>query len=61
MGIVANLKVNRIAGNYNEWWNMWFNMIIHVEPYQFSNIFNFLFIKKKKNLQVLYDCRQFVL
>jgi len=34
MSIVANLKVNRIGGNYNEWWNMWFNAIIHVEPYQ---------------------------
>jgi len=34
MSIVANLKVNRIGGNYHEWWNMWFNAIIHVEPYQ---------------------------
>ena len=33
MSIVANLKVNRIGGNYTEWWNMWFNAIIHVEPY----------------------------
>ena len=34
MSIVANLKANRIGGNYHEWWNMWFNAIIHVEPYQ---------------------------
>jgi hypothetical protein len=43
MSIVANLKVNRIGGNYNEWWNMWFNAIIHVEPYQRVTIFNILF------------------
>jgi len=34
MSIVANLKVKRIGGNQIEWWNMWFNAIIHVEPYQ---------------------------
>ena len=34
MSIVANLKVKRIGGNRVEWWNMWFNAIIHVESYQ---------------------------
>lgn len=33
MSIVAKFKVNRIGGGWNEWWNMWFNAIIHVEPY----------------------------
>jgi len=43
MSIDANLKANRIGGNYNEWWNMWFNAIIHVEPYQFvTNLTNYL-------------------
>jgi len=40
MSIVANLKANRIGGNYNEWWNMWFNAIIHVESYQFVKELN---------------------
>lgn len=40
MSIVANLKVNRIGGSYHEWWNMWFNAIIHVEPYQREIFFN---------------------
>ena len=35
MSIVANLKVNGIGGSYYERWNMWFNAIIHVEPYQY--------------------------
>jgi len=39
MSIVANLKVNGIGGNYHERWNMWFNAIIHVEPYQ--HVINF--------------------
>jgi len=46
MSIVANLKVNRIGGNYNEWWNMWFNAIIHVEPYQCEIIFYYNTIYK---------------
>jgi len=49
MSIVANLKVNRIGGNYNEWWNMWFNAIIHVEPYRYDIIFNIKF--NEKNLK----------
>ena len=40
MSIDANLKANRIGGNYNEWWNMWFNAIIHVESYQFVTNLN---------------------
>jgi len=51
MSIVANLKVNRIGGNYNEWWNMWFNAIIHVEPYQCLIIFFFNNYDKYKNLK----------
>jgi len=52
MSIVANLKVNRIGGNYNEWWNMWFNAIIHVEPYQRVIIFSILYVYLvKKNLK----------
>jgi len=42
MSIVANLKVNRIGGNYNEWWNMWFNAIIHVESYQLVIKLNYI-------------------
>jgi len=34
VSIVAKLKVNRIGGDRNERWNMWFNAIIHVESYQ---------------------------
>jgi len=40
MSIVANLKVNGIGGNCQEWWNMWFNAIIHVEPYRHVKILN---------------------
>jgi len=58
MSIVANLKVNRIGGNYHEWWNMWFNAnyhewwnmwfnaIIHVEPYQFFKKFTYIIVLK---------------
>lgn len=44
MSIDANLKANRIGGNYNEWWNMWFNAIIHVESYRFLTNLNNLFL-----------------
>lgn len=46
MSIDANLKANRIGGNYNEWWNMWFNAIIHVESYRFlTNLNNLPLVK----------------
>jgi len=61
MSIVANLKVNRIGGNYNEWWNMWFNAIIHVEPYQFAKkinniIINTNFFFKEYCMAVVNSC-----
>ena len=61
MSIVANLKVNRIGGNYHEWWNMWFNAIIHVEPYQREMNFKAIICYNIKFKKVLHGCRQFVL
>lgn len=35
----ARVKFKEIGGNLYKWWNMWFNSIIRVKPYQRSKIY----------------------